>query len=100
MEHALAFSPSLARRTAATPDDTLRLTPLTTFARAMPAGARITVKVGCVWLTQAGDANDYFVAAGESHVVTRPGRVVVESLTPQAAVRVVLGEPVARPGFP
>ena len=100
MEHALAFSPLLARRAPQAPDDTLRLTPVTTFARAMPAGARIAVQAGCVWLTQAGDANDYFVAAGESHVVTRPGRVVIESLTPQAAVRVVLGEPAARPGFP
>lgn len=100
MEHALAFSPSLVRRAAAAPDDTLRLTNLTTFARAMPAGARIAVQAGCVWLTQAGDANDYFVSAGDSHVVTRPGRVVIESLTPQAALRVMVGEPAARPGFP
>ncbi len=100
MEHALAFSPSLARRAAALPDDTLRLTPLTTFARAMPAGARIAVKAGCVWLTQADDANDYFVSTGDSHVVTRPGRVVIESLTPQSTLRVLVGEPAARPGFP
>ena len=100
MEHALAFSPSRARRAVAAPADTLRLTNLTTFARAMPAGARIAVQAGCVWLTQADDANDYFVSAGDSHVVTRPGRVVIESLTPQAAVRVMMGEPAARPGFP
>ncbi len=100
MEHALALSPSLARRAPETPDDTLRLTNRTTFARALPAGACIAVQSGCVWLTQAGDANDYFVSAGERHVVTRPGRVVVESFTPQATMRVLLGEPAARPGFP
>ena len=100
MEHALAFSPSLPHRTATPADDTLRLTPLTTFARAMPAGARIAVQAGCIWLTQAGDANDYFVNAGDSHVVTRPGRVVIESLTPQSTLRVLVGEPAARPGFP
>ena len=100
MEHALAFSPSLARRAPEALDDTLRLTNLTTFARAMPAGARIAVQSGCVWLTQSGDANDYFVSAGESHVVTRPGRVVIESFTPQATLRVLLGAPASRPGFP
>ena len=100
MEHALALSPSFARRAPEAPDDTLRLTNRTTFARALPAGARIAVQSGCVWLTQAGDANDYFVAAGECHVVTRPGRVVVESFTPQASMRVLLEAPAARPGFP
>jgi hypothetical protein len=40
------------------------------------------------------------VAAGEFHVVTRPGRVVIETFTPQASMRVLLGAPAARPGFP
>ena len=100
MEHALAFSPPPGRRAVAAPADTLGLTNLTTFARAMPAGARIAVQSGCVWLTQAGDANDYFVSAGDSHVVTRPGRVVIESLTPQAVLRVMADATLARPGFP
>jgi len=100
MEHALAFSPSLARRAPEAPDDTLRLTPLTTFARALPAGAGIAVQAGCVWLTQTGDGNDYFVSAGERHVVTRPGRVVIESLTAQAVLRVLPNATLSWPGFP
>jgi Protein of unknown function (DUF2917) len=100
MEHALTLPPSLARRAAEAPDATLRLTPQATFARQLPAGACIAVQAGCIWLTQAGDANDYFVAAGQFHVVTRPGRVVIETFTPQAAMRVLLGAPASRPGFP
>jgi|GEM_PF-697816 len=100
MEHALTLPPSLARRPAEASDNVLRLSSQATFARQLPAGARIAVQAGCVWLTQAGDSNDYFVSAGEVHVVTRPGRVVIESFTPQAAMRVLLGAPAARPGFP
>jgi len=100
MEHALTLPPSLAHRTAEAPDNVLRLSSQATFARQLPAGARIAVQAGCVWLTQAGDSNDYFVSAGEVHVVTRSGRVVLESFTPQAAMRVLLGAPAARPGFP
>jgi len=100
MEHALTLPPSLARRPAEASDDVLRLSSQATFARQLPAGARIAVQAGGVWLTQAGDTNDYFVSAGESHVVTRPGRVVIESITPQASMRVLVGAPAARPGFP
>ena len=100
MEHALTLPPSLARHPAEASDDLLRLTPRATFARQLPAGARIAVKAGCVWLTQSGDGNDYFVSAGELHVITRPGRVAIDSLTPQATMRVLLGAPAARPGFP
>jgi hypothetical protein len=100
MEHALTLAQPLARRMAEIPDDVLRLSSRATFARQLPAGARIAVQAGCVWLTQAGDGNDYFVSAGEVHVVSRNGRVVIESLTPQAAMRVLLGAPAARPGFP
>ena len=100
MQHALTLPPSLARRAAEAPDDVLRLSSQATFARQLPAGARIAVQAGCIWLTQAGDSNDYFVSAGEFHVVTRSGRVVIESFTPQAAMRVLLGSPAARPGFP
>ncbi len=100
MEHAFALPPSLARRAAEASDDLLRLSSHTTFARQLPAGACLAVQAGCVWLTQAGDGNDYFVSAGEFHIVTRPGRVVVESFTPQAALRVLVGAPAPRPGFP
>ena len=100
MEHVHALPPSFARRAAEAPDDTLRLASHTTFARHLPAGARVAVQAGYVWITQAGDVNDYFVAVGEFHVVTRPGRVVIESFTPQATLRVLLGAPAPRPGFP
>ena len=100
MEHVLPLPPFLARRTGEAPDDVLRLSSQATFARQLPAGACIAVQAGCVWLTQAGDSNDYFVSAGQLHVVTRPGRVVIESFTPQASMRVLLGVPAARPGFP
>jgi len=100
MEHALTLPPSLARRAAEATDDTLRLASHTTFARHLPAGACVAVQAGYVWLTQAGDANDYFVGAGEFHVITRPGRVIIESFTPQATLRVLLGAPASRPGFP
>lgn len=100
MEHALTLPPSLARRSAEAPDNVLRLSAQATFARQLPAGACIAVQSGGVWLTQAGDSNDYFVAAGECHVVTRSGRVVIESLTPQASMRLLLGAPATRPGFP
>jgi hypothetical protein len=100
MDHALTLPPSLARRSAEASDNVLRLSSRATFARQLPAGACIAVQAGCVWLTQAGDTNDYFVSAGEFHVVTRSGRVVIESLAPQASMRVQLGAPAARPGFP
>ena len=100
MEHALTLPPSLARRPAEAFDNVLRLPSRATFARQLPAGACIAVQAGCIWLTQAGDTNDYFVSAGEFHVVTRPGRVVIESFTPQASMRVQLGAPAGRPGFP
>ncbi len=100
MEHALTFAPSLARRAAEAPDTAARLTARAPFARHLPAGACIAVQSGRIWLTQTGDANDYVVDAGEFHVVTCSGRVVVECFTPQATLRVLCGAPASRPGFP
>jgi hypothetical protein len=51
-------------------------------------------------LTQTGDANDDDVDAGQRHVVTRAGRVVMESFTAQAVLRVLREATAARPGFP
>ena len=100
MDHTLELRSPLAHRRAEASDAVIRLTSHATLARELPAGACIAVQAGCVWLTQAGDSNDYFVSAGEFHVVTRSGRVVIESFTPQASLRVQLGAPAARPGFP
>ena len=46
----------------------MRLAANATFTRALRAGACIAVQSGRVWLTQTGDANDYFVDAGQRHV--------------------------------
>jgi hypothetical protein len=64
------------------------------------AGTCIAVQSGRIWLTQAGDANDYFVDAGQRHVVARAGHVVMEAFSPQAALRILVDAPTARPGFP
>ncbi|HYP30811.1 MAG TPA: DUF2917 domain-containing protein [Burkholderiaceae bacterium] len=100
MDTTLTLSPALGRRAAEARDTAIRLAAPATLAGHLPAGACIAVQSGRVWLTQTGDANDYFVAAGERHVVTRSGRVVIESFTPQATLRVLRDGPAARPGFP
>ena len=100
MDHTLSPALPLARRPAAMPDTAIRLAARTTVAGHLRAGACIAVHSGRIWLTQSGDANDYFVDAGQHHVVARAGRVVIESFTAQATLRVLRGAPAARPGFP
>ena len=100
MDHTLELSSLLAHRRAEVPDSAIRLASHATLARELPAGACIVVQAGRVWLTQTGDANDYFVDAGQRHVVARAGRVVIESFTPQATLRLLRDVPAARPGFP
>ena len=100
MDHTLQLSSPLAHHGADASDTAFRLASNATLARELPAGACIAVQSGRVWLTQTGDANDYFVDAGQRHVVARAGRVVIESFTPQATLRVLRDVPPARPGFP
>jgi len=100
MDTALTPSPALGRRAAEASDTAVRLAAGATLAGRLPAGACVAVQSGRIWLTQAGDANDYFVGAGERHVVTRGGRVVIESFGRQATLRVLHEVPAARPGFP
>jgi len=100
MDTPLALRPPLASRSGQATDAAIRLAGHATFARTLPAGACIAVQSGRVWLTQAGDANDYFVDGGQRHVVARAGRVVIESFTPQAVLRVLPEATLARPGFP
>jgi hypothetical protein len=99
MEHALELTPFPALRDG-DPVAVVRLAAGATLARPLRAGTCIAVKSGRVWLTQSGDANDYFVDAGQHHVIARGGRVVIEACTPQATLRVLSGTPPARPGFP
>lgn len=56
----------------------LRLPRGTTMALALAPGTRISVSAGRVWLTERGDLDDHFVAAGAHHVVRHGGRVVIE----------------------
>lgn len=48
-----------------------------------PAGElRVRVLRGVVWITQAGNAADYVLTAGQSKRFARRGRVVIEALQP------------------
>ena len=100
MDHTLELRPTLARRRAEASDTIVRLAAHATASHDLRAGVCIVVQSGRVWLTQTGDANDYFVDAGERHVVARSGRVVIESFTSQATLRVLREAPAARVGFP
>lgn len=100
MDTTLAPTAFLSLRHIESLEAAIRLAGRATLARTLPAGACIAVQSGRVWLTQAGDANDYFVDTGQRHVVTRAGRVVMESFTPQAVLRVLPEATIARPGFP
>jgi ferric-dicitrate binding protein FerR (iron transport regulator) len=100
MESVLLLQPSLGRHAVRPAGTAIRLAAAATLAGRLPAGACVTVLSGRVWLTQTGDANDYFVDAGQRHVVARGGRVVIESLTAQAVLRVLPEATAARPGFP
>ena len=100
MEHTLHSGTTFWQRAAWRPDDDLRLPARATAAHELPAGACIAVQSGRIWLTQTGDANDYFVDAGERHVVTRAGRVVVEGFSALTLLRVTTDLPAARLGCP
>ena len=100
MEHSLRLHPSFGRHAAKARDDAIRLASHATVAGHLAAGSCIAVQSGRVWLTQTGDANDYFVDAGQRHVIARSGRVVIEGCAPQATFRLLSAAPAARPGFP
>ena len=100
MNHTLEPRTLLAARRDQASDTVVRLAAHATVARELRAGACIAVQSGRVWLTQTGDADDHFIDAGQRHVVARSGRVVIESFTPQAVLRVLPEATTARPGFP
>lgn len=45
-------------------------------------GLRLRVAAGAVWLTQQDDGRDIVLRPGESFVIDRPGRTVVQALDP------------------
>lgn len=45
-------------------------------------GLRLRVAAGSVWLTQQDDSRDVVLREGESFVIDRPGRTVVQALAP------------------
>ncbi|HXS52092.1 MAG TPA: DUF2917 domain-containing protein [Usitatibacter sp.] len=54
-------------------------------------GTRILPQRGQVWVTQEGDRKDHIVSAGETLVVLRPGRTIVQALEPTSvAIRETL----------
>jgi hypothetical protein len=44
------------------------------------AGTRILARSGTVWVTEEGDSKDHIVDAGDTLIVARPGRTVVQAL--------------------
>ena len=45
-------------------------------------GTRIMARIGTVWVTEEGEGRDHVVGAGDTLVVARPGRTVVQALRP------------------
>jgi len=55
-------------------------------------GIRIHARTGTVWVTEEANLRDHVVGPGETHVVTRGGRTLIQALQP---AWVALGEPKA-----
>ena len=45
-------------------------------------GTRILTRTGTVWVTEEGSREDHIVGPGDTLVVARPGRTVVQALKP------------------
>ena len=52
---------------------------VTSLSRPHDGILRIAVEHGRLWLTQEGDPDDHFIAAGEDFALCGPGTVVLES---------------------
>lgn len=53
------------------------------------AGTRIAARSGELWITEEGESRDFVLHAGESRIVGRDGRTLVQALVPS---RVSLSE--------
>jgi hypothetical protein len=100
MDTTFRSAAALWQRQADAADTLVRLPDRATLARDLPAGACIAVQTGRAWVTKSGDGNDYFVGAGQRHVVARSGRVVIEGDCALTTLRMVTARPSSRPGFP
>lgn len=45
-------------------------------------GVRIACVSGLLWMTQEGDPDDWFIAAGQAMTVSAPGLTLIEALEP------------------
>ena len=45
-------------------------------------GLRIRTQLGTVWVTEEGSIKDHIVGPGDTLIVARPGRTVVQALNP------------------
>lgn len=46
------------------------------------AGTRVSAHQGTVWVTEEGDRDDHIVGPGETLVIVRSGRTLVQALQP------------------
>lgn len=66
-------------------------------------GTQILVLIGCVWVTQEGDARDHVLSSGEAMVVSKTGLVVITALEDSTVSVMQSGETNAQlpePHFP
>lgn len=80
---------------------TLRLERGTVHSLHLGAGCTLVLAAGRIWLTEPGDLEDHFLAAGQTHRVGRGGRVVIEGDSAETAVVRLSGRASApRPAAP
>jgi hypothetical protein len=48
--------------------------------RAFKPGTTLFCDAGILWVTQAGDQQDYVLQPGQKMIVTKPGKVLVEAM--------------------
>jgi hypothetical protein len=53
-------------------------------------GIRIQPRLGIVWVTEEANLRDHVVGPGETHVVSRGGRTLIQALQP---AWIALGDP-------
>ena len=56
-------------------------------------GTRIRARYGAIWVTEEGSVDDHIVRPGETHIVGRDGRTVVQAMQPAWVALRPEGEP-------